>query len=446
MKYLIVPTQQFSGSVKGKKWVDFSDLPKLVQRFITWTKKRMFVALDESSWIKTTQAMNEEKKSQRTRVIKTLANYSESRAILTGTLKSKSPMNLIDQYQFLDPEYFPESMYEFAERYCIMVTLHTARGRRVIINQKDYKDIRTRLANAYKRYNEQMYKLTYMKICNSYGLRSEQLEHIIAHKEYSPFMHQDELMERVAHCTMTVKREDVFDISYDKAVYEPIMRPVKLDKQAIDMANELIDFGFTDTLVLGKAPALELVIRLQDICNGFEPIKDEATGLVTYKPLKANPKLDELEALLEEIGTDDNQVVVWCSRTNAKEAIYERLEKLGISYVGYSGSEGKAKKAEAEEKFASGEARVFVANQAAAAYGLNCLKDCNYIVWFCCDASVERHHQAQHRILRGQSRTLKFAYMIYVKNSVEERVIRALNVGEELLSDNNSKEIFRFAA
>jgi SNF2 family DNA or RNA helicase len=220
---------------------------------------------------------------------------------------------------------------------------------------------------------------------------------------------------------------------------------VTISKSAKKIANELIDLGFTDQLVLGKAPALELVIRLQDICNGFEPTKEDKDSKVVYRPLADNPKLDELEELLDEIDTENNQVVVWCSRTNAFDSISARLDSMGIAHVRYSGSESKEQKKEAEEKFQSGEARVFLANQASAAFGLNCLKNCSYVIEYCNDASVERHHQAQHRVLRGQSKTPKFAYQIYVKGSVEERVIGALNVGQELLSSTNRKNLFVFS-
>jgi hypothetical protein len=445
MKYLIVPTQHFSGSLKGKKFAEFDDLPSTVKWFISFFKKRVFAVLDESSWIKSTQAMAEDKKSQRTRLVKLLTGYTASRAILTGTLKSKSPMNVIDQYQFLSKSFFQESMYEFAENYCIMMSLRTARGRRVIVSQQEYAKIRKRMVNAYKFGGELQLGAAMCRITNEYGINYEKLEHIMAHRKYSPFLHQAELMHRVEDCTMTVERKDVFDISYDKYIYEPIKRPVTISKSAKKIANELIDLGFTDQLVLGKAPALELVIRLQDICNGFEPTKEDEDSKVVYRPLADNPKLDELEELLDEIDTENNQVVVWCSRTNAFDSISARLDSMGIAHVRYSGSESKEQKKEAEEKFQSGEARVFLANQASAAFGLNCLKNCSYVIEYCNDASVERHHQAQHRVLRGQSKTPKFAYQIYVKGSVEERVIGALNVGQELLSSTNRKNLFVFS-
>lgn len=460
MKYLIVPTQNFSGTlrIKGsddkkltKPTVDFTDLPWPVQAFLSAYPNEVFCGLDESSWIKVSSPMDEQKKSQRTRLIKSLEKYTGSRAILTGTMKTKSPINVIDQYQFLSHTLFPDNPYVFAEEYTIQVTLHTARGRRVMIGQTDYKKIRRRLVNAYKQGGEAQLKYSMIKVYTEYGVPEDKQMHILAHKNYSPFLKQEELMRRVADITMTVGRDDVFDVSFDKYVDEPIRRPVEMSPANKKIANQLIEIGFIDTLALGKAPALELVHRLKDICNGFKPIErlyinkdgNEARE-ITYEPLSENPKLEELMDLLEEIGIEQNQVVVWCYRRNAARSLAEAFTKADMPFVKYSGDESDKVKDEAEELFESGEARIFLANQDSAGFGLNCLRKCSYMIWYSCGDSAEKHHQAKHRILRGQSTELKFAYHIFVKDSVEERNIGVLDVGQELITDENSKSVFWF--
>ncbi len=226
------------------------------------------------------------------------------------------------------------------------------------------------------------------------------------------------------------------------------------------IANELIKVGFTDKITLGKQPALELMHRLQDVCNGFEPCRDEenyevvedeegnkeARPKVYYVPLKENPKLDVLAELLAEIDVDNNQTVVWVSRRNAFASVVERLNSLGIPCVSYSGDQTDDEKKEADRQMRCGEARVFVGNPAAAAFGLNFLANCNYMIYYCMDGSVERFVQAQHRILRGQSKNPKFAYVVAIEGSVEEKNMRSLNAGLELLSASNTKEVFEFTA
>jgi len=464
MKWLIINTESFSAStlfdeagkkmsVKDVREVSMGMLPKALLKFLQ-VFHYPYIILDESSKIKTNTPMPEYKKSIRCRLIKLLHDTGE-RTILTGTLKSKSPLNVYDQYGFLDPFIFPETMYEFAERYCIMITIRIGRGRRVQISQKDWDKIRRRLANAYRRGGEAQLEMSKASVFKEYTINEENMDWIIAHQKFTPFIHQDELIRRIAPVTMFVKRSDVFDIAFEKFVDEPIVRYVEISAKAKAMGNELVELGFTDTLTLGKAPALELMHRLQDICNGFEPHESEvqsktldvATGtypmerVITYTPFDDNPKLDEVFSLLDEIGTEENQVAIASSRVNFLEAIKERLEKEGIPFTHYEGDN----KAEAEEAFTSGEARVFLSGLKPAAYGLNCLSSCDYAIAACVDSSTEEFFQWKHRLLRGQLTHPKFAYHICVKNSVEEKVIRSLNTGVDLINYTNDKKTFMFS-
>jgi hypothetical protein len=468
----------------------FADLPAVVQRFLSAFPKA-FVILDESSKIRCNHPAVEAKKSSRTRLIKLLGTYAAEKCILTATLESKSPVNMYDQFNFLKEDYFPESMYAFAERYCIMETLRFSQGRRVLITEDDYAKIRRRLIRAWQQGGKEQLSAAMESVFTDHAVSYDKQQHIMEHREYSPFINHHELLERIAPVTLRIKRKDIFDITHDQFVKQPIMRPVELAAEAKRVANELVKLGFTDNFTLGKAPALELLTRIQDVCNGFEPIhaepihaeaaraeagqtgeavhaesihaepghaeagrtgeagQAEETGggdgqgkVITYRPFPENPKLDALMELLEEIDGENNQVVVWSSRKLLIRACADRFTAEGVSYVVYDGSAGKEEKKEAERKFVSGEARVFLANQASGAYGLNCLARCAYAVYICINDSVEQYYQSQHRILRGELKAPKFAYHIYTKGTVEERQQASLARGRELIEEENKPEMF----
>jgi hypothetical protein len=453
MKWLIINTEAFSPKgLKQKKTVGMEDLPWVVRKFLS-VFSTPFIVLDESSKIKVNTPMKESEKSSRTRTIKLLNKFGH-RCIMTGTLMSKSPLNVVDQYNFLKDGYFPESMWELAERHCVMATIRVGRGRRVIVSQKDYVAIRTRLKNAYVRGGETQLQAAKESVFKQFAIDYAKQEHIIRHRKYTPFINQRALMRRISPDTVFVRREDVFDIRFDKFVKEPIMRKVTLSAGAKALANELITLGFTDTLVLGKAPALELMTRLQDVCNGFRPIEHKETKTVNgklqevrtiaYEPLPENPKLEALMELLEEIDVGRNQAVVWSSRKKLIEACKEAFAGAGYSSVTYDGDASDDEKQDAEERFKRGEAQIFLANQASGAYGLNCLAQCDYAIFICIDGSVEKYHQAQHRLLRGQLSAPKFSYHIYAEGTVEERQQTALKVGQELIGAENTKETFLF--
>ena len=141
-KFVIVNTEAFLKSgLKAKKFVSTEDLPEVVQAFLRACPDP-FIVLDESSRIKTNTPVVENKKSTRTRLIKLLSAYGH-RMALTGTLMSKSPLNAVDQYQFLNKDAFNEGMFAIAERYCVMMTLPTGRrAARVLLPEHSGKEDR----------------------------------------------------------------------------------------------------------------------------------------------------------------------------------------------------------------------------------------------------------------------------------------------------------------
>ena len=127
-------------------------------------------------------------------------------------------------------------------------------------------------------------------------------------------------------------------------------------------------------------------------------------------------------------------------------SIADKLTKEGISFVTYTGAEDSAEKKKAEEMVASKQARVFLSNITAAGFGLNALKNFNYIVWYCLNDSPEQIHQAQHRILRGESKTPKFAYSLFCNRTVEFKQFESNKNGEEFIKFRNTKEDFLYGS
>ena len=482
-KFLIVNTEAFSQAglaakvskeVKEKKRrADIMlerDLPQAVQTFLSCCPDP-FIVLDESSRIKTNPACTENKKSTRTRLIKLLSGYGE-RMALTGTLMSKSPLNMIDQYQFLTSSAFGEGMFTVAERYCIMMTLRTGRGTRVLLPEHSGKDdrnswcgIRGRLSRAYAIGGKTRLAISMASISRELSISRENLLWIISHKSYKPFKDVTPLMRRFKDFKEVVSREDAFDTRLEKYINKPIVRKVKISDEAKKLYKQLVELGFTDNIVLGKAAALELGQRLMDICNGFEPIspclscEEEGRGAsvlhnlcplhaeckkpkADFKPLKENPKLDAVMELIEEIDTDENQVVIWAARTNFMSLLIEKLQEAGITACGFSGQQTEKEKKDAREGFMSGRYRVCVANQQSAAYGVNFMKNCDYTIYACSNSSVEYDYQSRRRFLRGITKRMKYAYRIYVEGSVEERIYSSLDLGDDLIGETNNREVF----
>ena len=429
MKALVVSLESFQKGI----------IPEEVKKFLLSCEKKPFIVLDESSKIKTNNPCKESKKSKRTQAILKLSRIGE-RCILTGTFMSKSPVNAYDQMNFLCPDFFPESMYAFAEHYEIRRALPSVRGARITITQKDYETIRKRLMK-YK--NDPVALGGAMDgVYSFYGITREDCLHIMKHEEYTPFKNMDELWERIGDVCTKVDRKTSTDLP--PKVYKSC--DVSLTKEQLKLYLQLQNQHCTDNVTVDNG--LKLYLRFQDICNGYEPIEtEEITESGHHKvelvPLKENPKLDMLEEIIEDIG--DKQVVVWCSRTRLLYDAEKRMRELGYTTAIYDGKIDKKLRDEGYQSFSEGKTQIIFLNQASGAYGLDGLKEADYAIYLCNSYSVEQRAQSENRIYRGEITRSKYIIDLTCTGTCEQRVTEALKLGQELIDSGiTDPEIFKY--
>lgn len=413
MRCLIVSLEAFQ---KG-------EVPPEVQQYILSCKKEPFIVLDESSKIKTNAPCKDTKKSKRTQAILKL-NKIGHRCILTGTFMSKTPLNAYDQMNFLKDKFFPESMYAFAYEYMIQRELKSARGVKILIEEKIYNSI-------HKRLNQKVGDpFVYQGICSGinrqFGVTYEDMKWIKEHPVYSPFKNLDQLWQRIGDNCLKIDRKDVLDLP-------PVMYQryaVKLTSEQKKLYKALETLHCTDNVSVDNG--LKLYLRFQDICNGYEPV-DREDNHVDLVPLLENPKLEVLLTVVESI---DEQVVVWCSRTKLLYDAKVCLEKAGFTTGVY---DGVNKDRNGDYKaFASKEIKVLLCNQASAGYGLDGLKDCNYAIYLCNSYSVEHRVQSEYRTDRGSYTSPKTMIDIVCEGTCEDKVTEALKQGKELISTGST--------
>ena len=432
MKALVVSLESFQ---KG-------EIPEEVKQFILSQDKQPFIVLDESSKIKTNNPCKESKKSKRTQAIMKLNRIGE-RCILTGTFMSKSPVNAYDQMSFLCPDFFPESIWSFAEHYEIRRSLKSVRGARVLISQKDYETIYRRFAKC----GNNMSNLagSMQSVMAFYGINEEACRWIYKHPEYSPFKNVDELWDRIGNTCMRAERKFLKDLP--PKLYKTYNIP--LTKEQLKLYLQLQNTNCTDNIAVDNG--LKLYLRFQDICNGYEPIDaGEVIGddgkphhLVKLHPLEENPKLDMLEEIIDDIG--DKQVVIWCSRTVLLNDAEQRMREKGYTTAIYDGKVDKKVREAGYQSFAEGKTQLIFVNQASGAYGLNGLKEADYAIYLCNSYSVEHRAQSEDRIYRGEITRSKYIIDISCEGTCEEKVTEGLKVGKELIdSGETDPEIFKY--
>ena len=432
MKALVVSLESFQ---KG-------EIPSEVQEYLKSCDKEPFIILDESSKIKTNNPCKDSKKSKRTQAVLKLNNIGE-RCILTGTFMSKSPLNAYDQMNFLQRDFFPESMFAFAEHYTIRRALPSVRGARILITQKDYETIRKRLMK-YK--NDPVALGGAMDgVYSFYGITREDCIHIMKNPEYTPFKNMDELWNRIGDNCMKVDRKTSTDLP--PKIYKTYDIP--LTKEQKQLYLQLQNQHCTDQIVVDNG--LKLYLRFQDVCNGYEPIDHGDTiddmGRVRHnielKPLAENPKLDMLEEIVDDIG--DKQIVIWCSRTKLLYDAEKRMREAGYTTAIYDGKIDKKLREEGYQSFSEGKTQLIFVNQASGAYGLDGLKEADYAIYLCNSYSVEQRAQSENRIYRGVITRSKYIIDLTCKGTCEDRVTEALKQGQELLDMGTTDvELFKY--
>ena len=131
---------------------------------------------------------------------------------LTGTLTSKSPLNMVDQYQYLDKEAFPWGMFALAELLYYDDTSRTEEREFFFLNTQEktttsWCGIRKRLSRAWAIGGKARLLLSMNSVSRAEYFRRK-LWWIICHKKYKPFKDISPLMKRYQYCTEIVSRED----------------------------------------------------------------------------------------------------------------------------------------------------------------------------------------------------------------------------------------------
>ena len=429
MRCLIVSLESFQ---KGT-------VPPEVIEYIQRNKKRApFIILDESSKIKTNEPCKESKKSKRTQAVLKLNKIGE-RCILTGTFMSKSPVNAYDQMKFLKDDFFPESIYAFAEHYTIRRSLQNVRGARTTIGQKDYETIHRRLARCK---TEAEFNNVVEGVRRYFGLSYEDCEDIKKTAEYTPHKHIDELWSRIGDVAFKVDRKSAN--LPDRKVFKTYN--VELTSEQKKLYLQLQNQNCTDNIVVDNG--LKLYLRFQDICNGYEPVDtgevdENGHSIVELVPMKENPKLELLEELVEDIGNE--QIVIWCSRTKLLHDAEKLLRDKGYTTTIYDGKVSKTARQEGYKAFSEGKIQIFLANQSSAGFGLDGLKKVDYAIYLCNSYSVEEREQSIDRIHRGTVEDSKYIIDIVMKGTCEDRVVTSLKQGKQLIdSGTTDASVFEY--
>lgn len=403
---------------------------KILSYVATYVKNnKVFTIVDESTRIKTPKA-------KRSKAIHKLNKYGV-RAILTGTPTTKSPFDLWSQFEFLEGNYFDCSFFTFQHRYGIMMRASnyiTGQVYNALIDERKFNIVKNKVEKLKQERKErgestELKPRDYELLASLLEVSEANVRFIEGKEEYQKFKNMDELKSLIADDVFTAKKEECLDLP--PKVYEHVyVEMSKEQKRVYNNVREQLRAEFMG-LELTVVNKLVATTRLQQICGGFFPYNVDTENGTEVAPIEnKNIKIERLVEDLEEVNFENTKVIIWAAFVPELLAIYERLRK-DYKCALYYGGVPNYKRDEIKKDFKDGKYDIFIANTATGGFGLN-LQNATLQYFFSNTFSVENRLQAEDRSHRIGVKSTCVYKDIVVKNSIDERVHKAIKTGRDL--------------
>lgn len=335
-------------------------------------RHRWLCVIDESSKLKNNTAKT-------TKTILKMRQCFKYRIVMSGTPAPNSEMEYWGQMTFLRDGIFHWNFYAFRNTYFDM-----RRGLDIIPGQ-----MLTRLNI------QELHKKGY-----KYSISPD---------------NRKKLVSRMLPLCHSVKKDDCMDLPEQINQYRVFKMGADQRKIYMQMKEqaiaEILNESEDPTFVVAKI-ALTKLIKLRQIVSGFAI---DAEGRV--QDFGANPKLNELEDLIDQIG--DKQAIIWC---NFKREIADVSALLGDRACFMYGDVDISDREQAVVDFKSGKKQFLVANPASAGHGLTFV-NANIEIFYSMDFSYEKYEQARGRIHRyGQKNKCLYIHLM-AEESVDKYIL-----------------------
>jgi SNF2 family DNA or RNA helicase len=342
----------------------YQTLANLTHKF-----KKIYICVDESTSIKTHDSV-------RTKQVIALGKRCAYRRILTGTPMTQDLFDIYSQIEFLGSHILGFSnFYTFRARYGVFETQYCGPGR------------------------------SFQKVVG--------------------FKNQEELLQKIAPYTSRLKKTECIDLP--PKVY--LRREVELTSDQARAYKQMKAEGLAmleNKELATAATAMEVIIRLRQICCGF--VKTEEGGIV---PLPQN-RVKELLRVIEE---SSGKVIIWCAFKEDVRLVVESLRhEFGEeSVVHYYGDTSDEDRQLALTRFCDPNdgCRFFVGTAKTGGKSLT-LVIADLVIYYSNDYSLEGRLQSEDRAHRiGQTKTVTYVDLI-AKETVDEEVLGILQGKEEM--------------
>lgn len=235
-------------------------------------------------------------------------------------------------------------------------------------------------------------------------------------KQVTGFRNLDELEARMRTITFRVSK-DVLDLPPETHVtYRCALSP-EAQRVYRDLEERFIAEVEDGTVTLKNA--MVKLLRLQQVAAGWVKTDDGQLRRVDFA------KQELLKDTLEDIGPDE-PAVVFCRFHADLDAVHEASSELGCRSLELSGRQDDLR------AWQEGEAQVLAVQIGAGGVGVD-LTRARYSIYYSLSFSLGEYDQSLSRIHRpGQARPVEHIHLV-VRDTVDERILRALERRAEVI-------------
>lgn len=238
----------------------------------------------------------------------------------------------------------------------------------------------------------------------------------------------DDLSRMMQHRSITFEEHEYRDAPRVRHIQEPVA--------FTEQSQEYYEH-YVKQLMKGKGDftaTKQNFLKMRQVTSGFIGAKDDETGAKVQLKFDANPKLERLIELIDELDPE-RKAVVFYDYTWSGRIIAETIKDiLGIKPIWlWSGTKNARK--ELKRFTTDPKCRVAVINNKVGAYSLDGLQEvANYIFYYESPISVVDRDQSERRVNRPGQKRVVYIYDLVVPNSVDTRILAFHKEGRDLMT------------
>lgn len=333
--------------------------------------ERTYAVVDESTYIKGHRSM-------RTARLTEYAAIARYRSILTGTPLTNGVADLFAQMRFLSPKILGyRSFYSFANNH--------------LEYSKKYKGLIVRALNT----------------------------EVLAEK-IGPYVYQVTKAECLDLPEKIYKRRYFYRTPAQESAYQ----------QAKWELLDIVPDEYCDMVYA----IFRLFTALQQITSGFWSRREDEDAALEYVEFP-HRRLECLAEILSEIPTTE-KVVIWAKYHYDIVGIARTLaEEFPAEQAAFFHGKNTSTRDNEVRRFASGEARFFVATQSAGGHGLNDLVGAQHVIFYNNGFKYSERLQAEDRNHRLGTVRSPIYWDIVCADTIDERILRALAKKEDVADE-----------